>query len=94
MQILILQYDPAQVKEGAASALMTQLVNAKHGAVILAPPNIKFEVITLDDTEHMGEVMFGVTKNGSQVKILYDPQEEALRIQKQKDAQDEYKKKH
>ena len=94
MQILIMQYDPNQVPSKAAQATFTQLINAKHGAIVVAPPNMKFEVIDIHDAEHGGEIMFGVTKNGSQVKILYDPEEERARIQKQAEAKKEYGTKH
>ena len=93
MEILILQYDPAQVPQTAMQQLVGQLMNAKNGSIVLAPTNVKFEVLDFMASD-AANVYFGVTKNGSQVKILYDPQEEQMRIQKQQDAKNEYGDKH
>lgn len=75
MQIIIIKTDPATVDMKILERVLTGLINAKNGQVIIAHKDMSFETLNIEGD---GQDLVAVTTDGRTIKIIHDPREEQL----------------
>ena len=93
MKILVIKCDPKVVPPQLINNVVTALMDAKDGQIIMAHPHMKFEVLELSGDDTSG-TMFAITDKGKKVKILYDPREDQEEADARKKAKDDFGKMH
>lgn len=75
MQIIIIKTDPATVSMQILEKVLTGLINAKNGQVIIAHKDMEFSTLEIEGD---GQDLVAVTKDGRSIKIIHDPREDPL----------------
>jgi len=78
MEIILIKVDPAKVKSSELEAIVTSLIKAKHGTIIVARENITFEVLKIESevgSDVGDQTLVAITKDGKRMKLLHDPRE-------------------
>lgn len=74
MQIIIIKV-PDDFKQNMLDKIVTTLINAKNGQILISPHGYDFETMNIEGD---GEDLVAVTKDGHQIKIIHDPRENKL----------------
>lgn len=75
MQIIIIKTDPATVDMKIMERVLTGIINAKNGQIIIAHKDMTFETLEIEGD---GQDLVAVTKDGRTIKIIHDPREDQL----------------